>query len=210
MPASIITSFIFLAVSAATSPTSHPVSAAESRITANLKTVAVIAGSNKNINLLAAELLSKSLAKNAGLQVLSPAEVSRKLPDYPYNIRGPFGGGYFNSSSDFGNTDVPAVKRIKEKLGVDYLYVVWMSSAITNTFGQTTLTFLSQLFGGPNSSLGDSNSFESSAWGGISCCLSFQEPDDEEQFQKLTKDCERYGRDMAKTLDRLIKDSASH
>ncbi len=200
-----IGSLLLLCTTLAAAPVSQLEVPAEGSLPARIKTAAVISGSNKRVSVFAAERLDQGLARDSSLQVLSPSDVSRKLATYPYDIRGPFRSSYFNTTVDYDNTDIAALRRIKEHLGVDYLYVVWQSEASTNSFGQSKLGFLTQLFVGPAGSLEDNDGFYSSAWGGINCCLSFTAPGSEHQQRNLEEACDEYARYMAGKLDSLEK-----
>ncbi len=198
-----ITTALLLISVLAMSPAAIPAPPATGPAPAGIRTVAVISGTNNRTPLFVADHLAKALAKKTSVSVLTPEQVAQKLPDYPADIRGPFKGRYFNTTMDYDNTDIAAVRRIKDKLGVDYLYVVWLSEASTDSFGVTTLTFLTQLFEGRECRLAVNDRFDSSAWGGINCCLAFTEPSTEHQARNLARSCEHYAHEMAKELDHL-------
>lgn len=73
------------------------------------KTIAVIAGLNKDANLPAVDLITQALSKNGHLKVLSSelVVVAARRSDYPYNIRGPYRTDYFDVVYDYSNTEFP-------------------------------------------------------------------------------------------------------
>ncbi len=200
MPAQATTALLFLAVSLAVPPAADQRPAASGDLRLRPKTIAVVSGINKEVNLLAVKLITQALAKDDHLEVLSTERVAAKLRDYPYNIRGPYRAEYFNITDDYDNTDVATIKRIKRTLGVDYLYVVWMPGGSSDQFGHTSLYFMTQLFEGPECTLVHNGSFSSTAWGGINCCLAFKRPTGEQQTRRLEESCERHAREVAEEI----------
>jgi len=200
MPAEVTTALLFLAVSLAVPPAADQMPAASGDLRLRPKTIAVVSGLNKDVNLLAVDLITQALAKDGQLKVLSAEQVAARLHDYPYNIRGPYRAEYFSITDDYDNTDVAVVKRIKHTLGVDYLYVVWMPGGSSDQFGHTSLYFMTQLFEGPECTLVHNGSFSSNAWGGISCCLAFKRPTGEQQARELAKSCGQHAREVAEEI----------
>ena len=161
-----------------------------------LKTIAVVAGLNTEINQLAAELMTETLTKNNLFQVVPSHKVTLMVQDFPGNIRGPYTSAYFGIQEDYSNTDATKIKGIQKKLGVDYLYVLWAPSS-TGSFGSRTLHLIGQLFEGPESEKIYGDSFDSTARSGFSCLFFSKTPSGEKQLQALKETCEEIAGDIA-------------
>ncbi len=172
------------------------------------KTIAVISGLNKDANLLAVQLIAQALAKDGRLTALSAEQTAAKLKDYPINVRGPFQSAYATSTVDYDNTDVATVRRLKQKLGVDYLYVVWMYGSSSDSFGQVSHNFLTQLFEGQEGPPVFNGGFSSTAaggCGGFTLCLGikFKHPTGEQMARQLKEDCALDARKIGKEIAAL-------
>ncbi len=205
MPAQALALFLLLAALPGNAPQPAP-EKGQARLPA---TIAVISGQNKDANLLAVDLLTKDLAKETHLTVLPPQRVAG-LPDYPRNIRGPLRTEYVTATVDYDNTDLETIKRIRQQLGVDYLYVVWMQGVSSTMLGRTTLRYVTQLFAGPDGAPVYNGGFKSSAsggCGGFTLCLGikFKYPTAEEQVRQLKESCETHAIVLEEEIEALEK-----
>ena len=114
------------------------------------RTVAVLAGINNDLTELAVSDLAGALTEQTRFQVLPTGRVQKALPDYPVNIRGPYRFAYMEIEPDYANTDVKKLKALSEKLGTDYLLVIWAPSAysVSSSYGQQIyqMQFITQMF----------------------------------------------------------------
>jgi|GEM_PF-392519 len=94
--------------------------------------IAVIAGNNLESNLSMAILVTEELKKLSKFKVLSQREIKNALRAYPVRIQGPWSRAYFEIDEDFKRTDIEKIKAIQKRLGVDYLFVLWMPVSIQN------------------------------------------------------------------------------
>jgi hypothetical protein len=96
----------------------------------NGKTLAVISALSDDTNLLAAKLLTESIARDSFYRVMSQKQIAETISNYPLHIRGPYQPAYLEVEEDFSRTDFRKLAEIQKRLGVDYLYVIWMPTAI--------------------------------------------------------------------------------
>ena len=87
--------------------------------------LAVISGTNAEINFKLAEQLTKDFTTHSKFSVISQSEIRQKLGTYPLNIKGPFRMGIASIFDDFNATDISKLREIQIKLEVDNLYVIW-------------------------------------------------------------------------------------
>ncbi len=113
------------------------------------KSLAVIAGLNNEVNVVAAKYMSDALGANSRFQVVSQNKVSQSLPAYPANIKGPYKYAYLNIEPDYSKTDMKKVRDIQQQLGVDYLYMMWAPVSAGNQQVVRYL-FIGQLFEFPS------------------------------------------------------------
>lgn len=93
--------------------------------------IAIISGLNKEVNLYLATVLTDSLKEVSTFRVLSQKEIINRFSEYPVNIKGPYTASYFDIDYDYSKTDVEEIKKIQKKLGVDYIYAMWVPSSTT-------------------------------------------------------------------------------
>ncbi|MEK6698668.1 MAG: hypothetical protein AABZ10_06435 [Nitrospirota bacterium] len=110
------------------------------------KTLAVIAGLNNEVNVVAAKYVSDALGADSRFQVVSQSKVDQSLPAYPTNIKGPYKYAYLNIEPDYSRTDMKKVRDVQQQLGVDYLYVMWAPVSHTVGYQGVQLWFIGQLF----------------------------------------------------------------
>lgn len=115
------------------------------------KSLAVLSGLDNDANVILSEYMAEAFKNRSTFQVLSGQEIKRVMPDYPINIKGPYKNAYFSFDVDYARTDVKKLKSIQQKLGVDYLYVLWAPSTYGSE-GETVINFLmiAQLFASPD------------------------------------------------------------
>jgi hypothetical protein len=112
--------------------------------------LAVLSGLDSEANVILAEYMAEAFRNKSTYKVLPAKEIKRLLPDYPTNIKGPYKNAYFSFDVDYGRTDTRKLKGIAQKLGVDYLYVLWAPGTYTSQ-GESIVTLLTvaELFGSP-------------------------------------------------------------
>lgn len=110
------------------------------------KTLAVIAGLDNDANMLTAQYMTESLKKNTRYQVMSQKQVGQAIAGYPDDIQGPYKSSYFEIEVDYSKTDMKKIRAIQQKLGVDYLYVLWTPSATVYNEKIHSLNVISQMF----------------------------------------------------------------
>jgi len=133
------------------------------------KTIAAIAGLDNEPNVAVAQSMSESLKKNTRFQVMPHSQVKQAITGYPSNIQGPYKTAYFEIEVDYAKTDLKRIKAIQQKLGVDYLYVLWAPSATSYGGKIHSLNIIAQLF--ENGKEVGNGRFNATA-GGSTCCLS--------------------------------------
>lgn len=89
------------------------------------KRLAVLAGLDNEANVLAAQYMTEAMQRYSWLQVMPQKQVGQLLPGYPFEIIGPYTRLFSRIDIDYTNTDVKAIRNIQQRLGVDYLYVIW-------------------------------------------------------------------------------------
>ncbi len=166
------------------------------RLKSRGKSIAIVSGLNSNLNVIAAELFADALREKSYFEVLSPKRVELAIPNYPINIKGPYISRGFGIETDYSNTETMKIKEMKERLGVDYLYVLWAPSA-SESYGTVSLNFLAQVFAGTEPGEIDNDAFSSSAWGGINCFLNFVRPSAEKQLKVLKETCDDVATEFA-------------
>jgi hypothetical protein len=114
------------------------------------KSLAVIAGLNNEVNVVAAKYMSDALGANSRFQVVSQNKVDQSLPAYPMNIKGPYKYAYLNIEPDYSRTDMKKVRDVQQQLGVDYLYMMWAPVSHTVGYQGVQLWFIGQLFEFPS------------------------------------------------------------
>jgi len=93
--------------------------------------IAVISGLNNEANLSMAILVTEELHKNSRFKVLSQKDIAGALPYYPVRIQGPWTRAYVKIDEDYTRTDVEKIKKMQKRLGVKYVYVLWMPASIS-------------------------------------------------------------------------------
>ena len=156
------------------------------------KTLAVIAGLDNEPNELAAQYMSEALRKNTRFQVMPQKQVAQALGTYPVKIQGPYKSAYFEIEVDYAKTDLKKVKAIQQKLGVDYLYVLWLPSETVYNEKIHSRNIISQMFeNGKEVGNGRYNSVA----GGSTCCLS-PVPKDEDKSNALKDTADYVAREI--------------
>ena len=77
------------------------------------------------VNVLLGDNLTRCLSEQTTLHVMQQSEVKNKLGKYPVKIKGPYTTANNEISVDYSKTDMDAIAAVAEKIGVQYLYVVW-------------------------------------------------------------------------------------
>jgi hypothetical protein len=142
----------------------------DSNFKAKGKTIAVVAGLENDPNVHLAQAMTEALKKNTRFQVMSQKQVTQALPGYPSRIQGPWKSAYFEIEVDYGKSDQKKIRTIQQKLGVDYLYVIWTPSETVYNEKIHQLNAVGQMFEGPNSKEVGNGRFGATA-GHTDCCL---------------------------------------
>jgi hypothetical protein len=151
------------------------------------RTIAVIAGLDNEPNELAAQYMSEALRKNTRFQVMPQKQVAQTLGTYPARIQGPYKSAYFEIEVDYAKTDLKKIKAVQQKLGVDYLYVLWTPSATVYNEKIHSLNVIAQMF--ENGKEVGNGRFNAVA-GRTTCCL-VPAPKDEDKMNAI-KDATDY------------------
>lgn len=162
------------------------------------KTLAVVSGLKRDINVFMAECMSQALVKNSTFIVVSPADVARSIPGYPMNIKGPYRTAYFEIEEDYSRTDIEKIRELQNRLKVDYLYVIWVPTGSTLEKKIVFVDMISQLFEGPQSRELGRGAFWSST-GGSTCFLA-PSPKAEDIEQSLQATCEKVSQEIAAAM----------
>jgi hypothetical protein len=92
--------------------------------------LAVIAGLTNPSSLQAAQALANEIGQSSQFQVLPQKQVVQAIANYPQLVKGPYSSAYFEIDEDYAKTDVGRVKDIQQRLGVDYLYILWAPTSV--------------------------------------------------------------------------------
>ncbi len=171
------------------------------------KTLAVIAGMDNEENERAAQYMTEALKKNSRFQVISQKQVRQSLPGYPTPVQGPYKSAYFEIETDYTKTDTKKIKAIQQKLGVDYLYVLWTPSTTVYNEKIHHLHIVAQMFESPNAKEVGNGKFGAMA-GRTDCCLvpAAGEKDKEDAIKDAT---EYVAKEIAEKTDMQKKTAAS-
>jgi hypothetical protein len=115
-------------------------------IKANESSIAVLSGLNSELNLSMAILITENLKKNSTLKVMPQSDISRALSCYPTRIHGPWNFAYDEIDENYSMTDLEKVQQIQKKLGVDYMYIIWMPSTSSTNEGVEYVEGIAQIF----------------------------------------------------------------
>ena len=165
------------------------------------KTLAVVAGLDNEANEAAAQYMSEALRKNTRFQVVPQKQVAQSLGVYPPKIQGPYKSAYFEIEVDYAKTDLKKIRAVQQKLGVDYLYVLWTPSATVYNEKIHSLNIISQMFEhGKEVGNGRFNAVA----GRSTCCLS-PAPKDEDKSNALKDTTEYVAREIGEKTGMLKK-----
>ena len=169
------------------------------------KSIAVISGLDSDANAVVAERMTVALKKHTRFQVVSHKQVASTVPNYPQKIKGPYLFAYFEIDEDYGNTDRKKIQQIQQKLGVDYLYVIWAPTATTTQGTIEQLHCIAQLFEGPSSKEVGRGKFAVTAGKVAGCCL-VPPPTDKDRSNAVEETTEYVAREIGEKLG-MLKDS---
>jgi len=162
------------------------------------KTLAVIAGLNNEANVAAAQYMTDALKKNSRFQVMSQKQVSQALSGYPTPVQGPYKTAYFEIETDYSKTDIKRIKAIQQKLGVDYVYVLWTPSETIYNEKIHQLHIIAQMFESPNAKEVGNGKFAATA-GRTDCCL-VPAPGDKDKADALKDMSEYVAKEIAEKM----------
>ncbi len=138
--------FIFLAVAVAIlggCSTRKPLVLMDKSHSIKPASIAVIAGANEPVDIAMAEALTKELEARTSFKVMSQKRIKKKIKKYPYTIERQSPENK-NKAVWYSAKGKKKLDRIRKRLKVKYLFVVWNSylSAQTVTYsrggGETT------------------------------------------------------------------------
>lgn len=196
---------ISLALLSSIGVTSGADMAGQARAQARLpgKSIAVIAGQNKRVTQNVADILTEALNRQSSMEVFTSERIKARFEHYPINIQGPFLEQPLQVTLDPARTDVKATREIKDQLGVEYLYVVWLSESRMNGTGATTYRFQTQLFAGPSCALVKNGEIESYTGGRMSC-IWFLPASEETRLRQLVHDCDKNVQQLLVVIERML------
>lgn len=171
------------------------------------KTLAVIAGLDNQANLAAAQYMTEALKKNSRFQVMPQKQVAQSLSGYPTPVQGPYKSAYFEIEVDYSKTDTKKIKAIQQKLGVDYVYVLWTPSETVYNEKIHQLHIIAQMFESPNAKEVGNGKFGATA-GRTDCCL-VPAPGDKEKADALKDMAEYVSKEIAEKTGMQKKTAAS-
>jgi len=131
------------------------------------KRIAVISGLNDDSNLFVAKMMTGALDKVSVFKSLSQEKIAKAIKDYPINIKGPYSAAYLDVDVDYSKTDVNMIKELQRKLGVDYMYVLWIPLATTSNGNVKQLHVVTQLFEFPGGKEVANGRFDVASVGGV-------------------------------------------
>lgn len=111
--------------------------------------IAVISGLDNEMSVFLAAELSKELAAKTTFNVMSADEIGKSVPGYPVKIRGPYTSAFFSIDDDYSKTDIIRIEKIKSKLDVDYLYILWAPIVVQKSVN-IQIHIITQLFEFPS------------------------------------------------------------
>jgi len=167
------------------------------------KSIAVIAGLDSEANVVVAQRMADALKKNTRLQVLPHKQAAQAIPNYPVRIKGPYNYAFLEIEPEYGNTDRKKIREIQQKLGVDYLYVIWTPTATVTQGSIHQLHAIAQLFEGPSAKEVGNGKFMMTA-GRVGCCL-MPAPDDKDKANAVNDSCDYVAREIGEKLGMLKK-----
>jgi hypothetical protein len=151
--------------------------------------------------------MAAALKKHTRFQVVSHKQVASTLPNYPQKITGPYRFAYFEIDEDYANTDRKRIQQVQQKLGVDYLYVIWAPTATVTQGTIEQLHCIAQLFEGPSSKEVGNGKFAVTAGKVAGCCL-VPPPTDKDRSDAVTDVTEYVAREIGEKLGMLKNASA--
>ena len=166
------------------------------------KSIAVVSGLDSDANVTVAERMAAALRKHTTLQVMAPKQVASTLSNYPQKIKGPYLFAYFEIDADYGNTDLKKIRQVQQKLGVDYLYVIWAPTATVTQGTIEQLHCIAQLFEGPSSKEVGRGKFAATAGKVAGCCL-VPPPSDKDRSDAVDDATEYVAKEIGEKLGML-------
>lgn len=166
------------------------------------RTLAVVAGLDNEPSVNVAESMTESLKKHTRFQVMSNKQVAQSVPGYPQPIKGPYSSAYFQIEKDYTRTDLKKVREIQQRLGVDYLYVLWVPTATTMQGTIHQLHIIAQLFEGPATREVGHGQFNATAGRVAGCCL-VPPPGDAEKVNAIDQSTEYVAKELGEKTGML-------
>lgn len=167
------------------------------------RSIAVLAGLNSESNVILAQRMSEALRKNTRFQVMPHKQAAAAVPNYPATIRGPYTSAYFQIEDDYANTDKKKIRDIQQKLGVDYLYVLWTPTATSDGSGRIQqLHIIAQMFESSGKEVG--NGKYAATAGRTNCCL-VPRPDDKDRASAVDDICDYVAKEIGEKMGMLKK-----
>ena len=151
-------------------------------------TIAVLSGLDNLANLQLANYVSQTLQQESSFHVLSQKNIASKIKGYPLDIQGPYSTSYFTIEKDFSQTDHKKLNQIQKKLGVDYLFVLWIPVTKTHNNKCCMIQAITQLYKFPGGQELGRGEFMSAAPNN----LFDTEASPDERYEKGMKNVSRY------------------
>lgn len=166
------------------------------------KTLAVAAGLDNEASLKVAKGMTEALRKNTRFQVLSQAQVSQAVPGYPQKIKGPYTYAFLQIEADYGNTDRKKVRELQQRIGADYLYVVWVPTATVTQGTIHQLHIIAQLFEAPEAKEVGNGMYAATAGRVAGCCL-VPAPTDQDKGDAVKDTADYVAREIGEKMGML-------
>ncbi|MDH4162320.1 MAG: hypothetical protein OEW15_06465 [Nitrospirota bacterium] len=168
------------------------------------KSIAVIAGLDSEANVVMAQRMTEALRKNTRFQVMPHKQAAQAIPNYPVKIKGPYSSAYLEIEEDYNNTDKKKIKDIQQKVGADYLYVVWTPTATVTQGTIHQLHVIAQMFEGPGAKEVGHGKYAATAGRVGGCCL-VPKPDDKDKANAIDETSEYVAKEIGEKMGMLKK-----
>src|SRR5574340_928811 len=165
------------------------------------KSIAVISGLDSEANVIMAARMTEAFRKNTRFQVMPHKQAAQAIPNYPVKIKGPYTSAYFDIEADYGNTDKKKIRDIQQKLGVDYLYVIWTPTATVVQGSIHQLHVIAQMFDASGKEIGNGK-YAATAGRVAGCCL-VPKPDDKDKANAIDDTCDYVSKEIGEKMGML-------
>lgn len=168
------------------------------------KTMAVIAGLDTESNVVLAQRMTDALKKNTRFQMMPHKQAAQAIPNYPVKIKGPYSSAYLEIEEDYSRTDRKKIRDIQQKLGVDFLYVIWTPTATEMQGSIQQLHIIGQMFEGSSGKELGHGKYMATAGRVGGCCL-VPKPDDKDRANAVDDISDYVSREIGEKMGMLKK-----